>query len=107
MKKSMSQLRQLFYNLIDKKITYDDFKSSLTGIRKTKLIKGYLHGINAIIKGRKRKFAVDPNTLTKEDIKAIMKMIRTNVRNKYLPEFEKGYLYAWRDYLSHKTKLNK
>jgi len=107
MKKTMIQLRQLFYDLIDKKITYDEFVSSLAGVRKTKLVKGYLHGIKAIVKGKRRKFSVDPNNITKDEAKAILKMIKNNVKNKYLPEFEKGYLYAWRDYLTHKKFSNK
>lgn len=106
MKKTMIQLKQLFYELMDGKISYDEFMSSASSVRKTKLVKGYLHGIKAIVKGKRKKFAVDPQNLSKDDVKIILRMIRNNVRNKYLPEFEKGYLYAWRDYLTHK-KLNK
>ena len=102
MKKTMIQLKELFYGLIDKKITYDEFEKKVSQIRKTKLVKGYLHGVKAIIRGRKKKFAVDPLNLTKDEAKSILRMIRNNVRNRYLPEFEKGYLYAWRDYLTHK-----
>lgn len=101
------QLKHLFYELIDGKISHEQFMSSAASLRKTKLVKGYLHGIRAITKRKRKRFSVDPQNISKNEIKAILKMIQSNVRNKYLPEFEKGYLYAWRDYLFHIKKLNK
>ena len=103
----MERLKELFYEVIDGKIDQTKLEKELRKIKKTKITKGYIHAMKVILGKRKRKHAIDPKLIDKPTIKALLEMINRRVESFFLPNYEKGYLYAWRDYLTKKLNIKK
>lgn len=99
MTSSMIRLKNIFYELIDKKLSKDRAFAEINKIKKTKIVRGYIHGMNSILYGKRRKFSIDPNNIEKKEIKYLLKTINRKINNPFLPAFEKGFLIAWKDYL--------
>lgn len=101
MSTSMKKMQEIFYTVLDKKITLDNALKSIEKKKKSKIAKGYIQGIKSITGKKRKKYSLNPRKLERNEIKHLQKMIRKNLRNPFLPGFEKGYFIAWKDYLNY------
>ncbi len=104
MTSSMKKMREIFYSVLDKKIDVETAIREMDKIKKTKVIKGYIHGMQGILQRRKKKYSINPKEIDKREARELLNIIRRNLDNPFLPDFEKGYFYAWKDFLTKKIK---
>ena len=101
----MKKMKEFFYALLNKETTLENVLKNVNKMKKSKVVKGYIHGMKSIVVSRRRKkYAIDPKDMDKNKIKLLQEMIRNKLNNPFLPDFEKGYLIAWKDYINYLRK---
>jgi len=100
--KPMTRAKNIFYLILQDKIDLKDGIKQLDELKKkSKVIKGYIFGIQAILREKKkRKFVYDPKEKP-EYLDDIYKIVRIMGDNRFLGDFEKGYFLAWKDYIKY------
>jgi|Deesub1362A_J573_1020465.scaffolds.fasta_scaffold00001_344 hypothetical protein len=104
MTSSMKRMREIFYGILDRKIDMETANREIEKIKKTKVIKGYIHGMKGILQRRRKKYSINPKEIDKKEAREILKIVKRNLENPFLPDFEKGYFYAWKDFLTKKIR---
>lgn len=102
---SMGKMKNIFYALLDKEINRETALREIEKIKKNKLIKGYIYGMKGITNKKRKKYSINTTEINKERIRYLQKIIRGNLSNPFLPDFEKGYFIAWKDYLNYLKKI--
>ena len=105
---SMKKMKEIFYALLNKEITLETALKNIEKMKKSKIAKGYIHGMKSILISKKgKKYSINPKKIYKDEIKHLYKMVKENLNNPFLPDFEKGYFIAWKDYFSYLRKNRK
>ena len=104
--KPMRIARDIFYRILGNQIDEKDGLKKLEELKKkSKVVKGYIFGIKAILRNKKRKFVYDPNK-NPEYLNDIFQIVRNMGDNRFLGDFEKGYFLAWKDYIRYIKDAN-
>jgi hypothetical protein len=99
--KPMRTAREIFYKILRNQVDDKDGLKKLEELKKkSKVVKGYIFGINAILRNKKRKFVYDP-VKNPEYLNNIYQIVRNMGDNRFLGDFEKGYFLAWKDYIRY------
>ena len=103
----MKKMKEFFYALLNREMSLETVLKDVNKMKKSKVVKGYIHGMKSIVISRKRrKYAIDPKNIDKNKIKRLQRMIKDKLNNTFLPDFERGYLIAWKDYINYLKKRN-
>jgi len=99
--KPMRVARDIFYAILGNQINDKDGLKKLEELRKrSKVVKGYIFGVKAILRNKKRRFVYDP-TKNPEYLNDVFQIVRNMGDNRFLGDFEKGYFLAWKDFIRY------
>ena len=105
MSMSMKKMKEMFYAILNKEATLENTLKNIEKMKKSKIAKGYIHGMkNILISKKVKKYSINPKKIDENEIKHLHKMVKENLSNPFLPDFEKGYFIAWKDYFSYLKK---
>jgi|Deesub1362B_J571_1020462.scaffolds.fasta_scaffold00004_28 hypothetical protein len=109
---SMKDAKKIFYKTLDGKLTKKEALENLLKISNKKIMKGYYFGVKGLlIKQKDTMYSFKPDGLKRYEIIQLIKKLEAITASKFTNEFDKGYFYAWIDYLrfitGNSSKKNK
>lgn len=97
---SMKEAKKIFYDVLKGNISKKEGLEKIYQIANKKILKGYYFGVRGIIfKQDDNPYTLKVETLKLRDAKYLVKKMEEYAAFKFTSEFDKGYLYAWIDYL--------
>ncbi len=92
--------KNMFYQILDDQGNRKQLLEQMRNVKtKNKVLKGYIHGVLAILDSKKRRYSYRAED--KSVNQRLYKIVRRMGDNRFLPDFEKGIFLAWKDYLSY------
>ena len=96
--------KEMFYKILDGVLDKKEGLDEISKIAVTELLKGYLLGVKGILfKQSDNPYSVKIETLSPREKEYLIKKLEKYAASKFMSEFNKGYMYAWVDYIKHET----
>lgn len=101
---SMKDAKKIFYDLLDGKISKKDGLENILRISNKKIMKGYYFGVKGLLlKQSDNIYSFRPDNFKKYELTQLIRKFESLTSSKFTNEFDKGYFYAWIDYLRYIT----
>ncbi len=102
-KGSMKEAKKLFYAILNGKLSKREGLEHIYRIaNKKKILKGYYFGVKGIIlKQNDNPYSLKVESLKRNEIKYLIKKMEYYLSSRFTNEFDRGYMYAWIDYLRY------
>jgi len=94
--------RMILCEQISKKVGLSNMESICNKFRENDFIQGYYFGVKSIIlKQKSHPYDLKAESLSKEEIRYLLNKLMYYSDDRFIDNFNKGYLNAWIDYLKY------
>lgn len=105
-KGTMKHAQKIFYNILNGNINKKEGLENIYKISSKKILKGYYFGVKGLLlKQDTDIYTLKAKELKLQDINYMIKKFEEYANFKFTNEFDKGYFYAWIDYLNYIRNL--